>query len=53
MVHWTKAYAEKVRLCRFFEKGCCDFGDSDCWFSHDKTAKKTPETYSCSIWNQI
>ena len=34
-------------------KGCCDRGDSDCWFSHDKTAKITPETYSCSICENI
>ena len=53
MVHRKKAHAEKVRLCRFYEKGCCDRGDSDCWFSHDKTAKKTPETYSCSICENI
>ena len=43
----------RVILCRFYEKGCCDRGDSDCWFSHDKTAKITPETYSCSICEHI
>jgi hypothetical protein len=53
IVHRKKAHAERVRLCKIYEKGCCDRGDSDCWFSHDKTAKKTPETYNCSICEHI
>ena len=49
MIHRKKAHAEKVRLCRFYEKGNCDRGDSECWFSHEKSAKRTPESYSCNI----
>ena len=31
-----KKQKDKVPLCRHFLKGECEFGNTNCWFNHDK-----------------
>ena len=49
MLHNKRAHSDKVSKCRHYEAGHCPFVDSECWFSHIETPKKSPESFTCGI----
>ena len=53
MVHSKKVHQEKTQLCRNYLEGNCDFGDTDCWFSHDVNSKMSSKVYKCSLCAKV
>lgn len=49
MIHSKKAHPEKTQPCRNYLEGNCDFGDIDCWFSHDVNTQISSKVYKCSL----
>ena len=39
MVHRKKEHYDVIRICRYFLKGNCSFGDEKCVYRHDENAK--------------
>lgn len=53
MIHSKRAHPEKVKPCRNFLEGTCDFSDNDCWYKHDETERKSPHSFTCSICKKV
>ena len=36
MVHRKEKHKQHVRICQYYELGCCDCSDVECWYKHEK-----------------
>ena len=47
MAHRKLKHATKVKVCKYFIKGLCEFAEQDCWFRQtDDPAPLVPRTLS-------
>ena len=49
MLHSKKSHKEKVKPCRNFLKGQCDYTEIDCWFSHTQTDDSVKNKFECTF----
>ena len=49
MLHSKKWHKEKVKPCRNFMKGQCDYTEIECWFSHTETVDSVKNKFECSF----
>ena len=47
MRHKKVPHEEKVQLCCNYASGTCDFGDEECWFSHEEKYEPIFKCNSC------
>ena len=53
MAHSKRAHPERVKPCRNYSRGNCDYGDSECWFSHDMNSQIPSRDYKCNICKKV
>ena len=57
MSHRKKEHPTTIKICRYFIRGECSFGDKLCWFSHNKNNKDNiPQTlneFKCSFCGEV
>ena len=49
MLHSKKWHKEKVKPCRNFMKGQCDYTEIECWFSHTEKVDSVKSKFECSF----
>ena len=47
MVHRKKEHYDVIKICRYFLKGNCSFGDEKCVYRHDENAKFNLKCHFC------
>ena len=54
MIHRKIEHEEKVKPCRNFSGGKCDFRDDECWYLHRESfQEKSLTKFTCSICEQV
>ena len=53
MAHRKLRHVTKVKVCKYFIKGACEFTDQDCWFRHENLstslAPQTLSVFKCNL----
>ena len=55
MIHKKEKHPTSMKVCKYFLKGYCAFGEEDCWFRHDQTEQtsQTLKELKCSLCGKL